>query len=395
MRHLLFTLFIIPFLMNATSNENTSIVTIMLDSTFTKESQKCYIGGWVSSDEYYIFDSAFIRKEERTIQMQIKHSIENSFSIFFSKNGPLNQDFVLEPNAEVILRVVPEMRREDGRLILSGKGSEAHNEDEKFRKNVINPIMNRLRLTSVEDSIHYYKQQISSKVIHLIETTSHPTVAYNNFLALRNGFKSFVGEKKIDEIMNYIKKKFPDVGYIQRLGKVYVPRELSEEAKRIRSWKTNIIAERYKALQQSTEIGDKIDLTFSDKNGIPKSLDDMTEEYVLVDIWASWCKPCLKEIPYIQNAMEKYKGRVGIYAISLDGYIDVWQKAIEDHKLYNFTHVIGTDNQGIPNKRIKRIKGIGVRAIPANILLNEERCIVAKNIYGDHLMQTLDSLMNQ
>lgn len=399
MRNLLF-IFLVAFFANGTLEKsanktlekNISKVTILLDSAFTKEDQQCYIAGWISSDEYYIFDSAFIKKGEQTVQFKLVHPVERDFSIYFSKHGPINKDFCLEPNAEVTLQIVPEMRNEDGALILTGKGSEAYNENLKFRRDIINPLMKKLKTTLIEDSIKYYKQLITSQSISIIKSTSHPTVARSNFLALRTGFKSFLGDKKIEETMDYIIKKFPNIDYIQRLGQTYVQRKLNKEAQRVKEWKTNIIAERYKALEQDTEIGDKLNLIFSDKQGTFISVDDMKEEYVLVDMWASWCKPCLKEIPYMKKTLEKHRDRLGIYAVSLDGNLDSWLKAIKDNDLYDFTHVIGTNPQGIPNKRVK---GIGVKAIPANFLLNRERRIVAKNLRGEQLIQTLDSLIKQ
>lgn len=55
-------------------------------------------------------------------------------------------------------------------------------------------------------------------------------------------------------------------------------------------------------------------------------------------------------------------------------------------------HVIGTDLRGMPNKRIQ---GLGIKSIPANFLLDREQRIIAKNLYGEQLVQTLDSLMQQ
>lgn len=391
MKNLLFAL-LIAFLANGASDKNLSKVTILLDSAFTGEDQRCYIAGWILGDEYYIFDSVFVRKGERTVQLELDHSIERDFSIYFSKCGPINQDFILEPNAKVTLQIVPEMRNEDGTLILTGKGSEAHNENKVFRRDIINPLMKKIKTTPNEDSLKYYKQQVATQSIKLIKSTLHPRVAYNNYIALRSGFKSFLGEAQVKEVEKYIQRKYPDIDYIQRLGKPYTPRELSKEAQRVKEWKMNIIAERNKALQQSTEIGDRLKLSFSNKRGDPISVDDVKEEYVLVDMWASWCKPCLKEIPYVKEALRKHKQKLGIYAVSLDGYLDSWQKAIEENDLQEFTHVIGTDTRGIPNKRVK---GIGVTSIPANFLLDKERRVVTKNLRGEQLIQTLDSLINR
>ena len=52
-------------------------------------------------------------------------------------------------------------------------------------------------------------------------------------------------------------------------------------------------------------------------------------KFVLMDFWASWCVPCLKEMPYWNQLVQKYGGEKIVFAnISLDRDIQFWEKAI-------------------------------------------------------------------
>ena len=53
---------------------------------------------------------------------------------------------------------------------------------------------------------------------------------------------------------------------------------------------------------------------------------------------------------------------------------------------------MGAASDGFPNERIK---GMGIKSIPANFLLDKDRRIVAKDLRGERLMQVLDSLMSK
>ena len=76
------------------------------------------------------------------------------------------------------------------------------------------------------------------------------------------------------------------------------------------------------------------ELTLNDTEGISRSLADYRGQVVLVNLWATWCIPCTKEMPALQSFYNKYKDR-GFVVIAIndgDHQPDVLQ-FIKDYKL--------------------------------------------------------------
>ena len=61
------------------------------------------------------------------------------------------------------------------------------------------------------------------------------------------------------------------------------------------------------------------DFTFTDLvTGKTTKLSDLRDKPVYLNFWATWCPPCVKELPHIQAKYEKYKDRIHFLAISVD-----------------------------------------------------------------------------
>lgn len=75
---------------------------------------------------------------------------------------------------------------------------------------------------------------------------------------------------------------------------------------------------------------DAIDIKVFDKNGHEYSLQDFKNKVVCIDVWASWCTACLKEMPYFEKLADKYKNHnIAFMAISVDDKEDIWRELLK------------------------------------------------------------------
>ncbi|MGI4021782.1 MAG: redoxin domain-containing protein [Janthinobacterium lividum] len=142
---------------------------------------------------------------------------------------------------------------------------------------------------------------------------------------------------------------------------------------------------------QATAIGSIApDFTQNDPLGKPISLSSFKGKYVLVDFWASWCGPCRQENPNVVKVYNQYKAKnFTVLGVSLDKQEGkaAWLQAIKDDGL-TWNHV---SDLKFWNNEVAAL--YGVRSIPGNFLIDPNGKIVAKDLRGDDLEQTLAKLL--
>ena len=77
------------------------------------------------------------------------------------------------------------------------------------------------------------------------------------------------------------------------------------------------------------KIGDKCpNFIFKDLDGKERTLQELEGKYVFIDVWASWCNPCLREYPHLEKLEEKFRDRnIEFVGISCDGMEWKWRGA--------------------------------------------------------------------
>lgn len=133
------------------------------------------------------------------------------------------------------------------------------------------------------------------------------------------------------------------------------------------------------------------DFTLTTPEGEEFSLSDYQGNYVLIDFWASWCQPCMVEMPNVINLYNKYNDQgFEIVGVSLDRNREDWVNTIEEEEM-NWVHgwdLADQESQGAVADLY------GVTGIPHTVLLDKEGEIIAKNLRGGDLENKLEEIFN-
>jgi peroxiredoxin len=143
-------------------------------------------------------------------------------------------------------------------------------------------------------------------------------------------------------------------------------------------------------MQDNLKIG-KIfpDFKEKDTDGNDLSISNFKGKVVLVDFWATWCGPCVAELPNVLEAYNDYHEKgFEVVGISLDSAKDKLEQFVKRRKM---PWVQYFDGQGWSNKLAQQY---GVTSIPATYLLDEGGKIVAKDLRGPALKVEIARLLD-
>lgn len=136
----------------------------------------------------------------------------------------------------------------------------------------------------------------------------------------------------------------------------------------------------YINIEQPTPSGEMVSLQ--------SVVENKQNRYVLLDFWASWCGPCMAEMPHLKEAYKLYhKKGFEIYGVSFDAKKEAWQGAIKSQQMkwVNVSTLERFDNPAAED--------YAVESIPTNYLIDcSNGVIVAKNLRGEAVLEKLAEL---
>ncbi len=116
------------------------------------------------------------------------------------------------------------------------------------------------------------------------------------------------------------------------------------------------------------------------------SLKALQGDIVVLDFWASWCDPCIYELPTLKSIVEEFKAeRVRVIGINLDRSESNFRSAVKDYEI-SYLQIYDSDDGPVGD--LYRIEGI-----PMTYIIDRNGVIHARGLRGQELIATIRELI--
>ena len=115
----------------------------------------------------------------------------------------------------------------------------------------------------------------------------------------------------------------------------------------------------------------------TDINGEAISLGSFEGKYLLIDFWAGWCVPCIKNLPDLKEIDKQFHNKgLEILGVSFDESREKWRTSVSDHEVENWKQIyVGLDNI---HKKGSISSKYEIQPIPAYILIDKNGKIIGR-----------------
>ncbi|HET8855529.1 MAG TPA: TlpA disulfide reductase family protein, partial [Salinimicrobium sp.] len=134
------------------------------------------------------------------------------------------------------------------------------------------------------------------------------------------------------------------------------------------------LTEKFETIKKLDKGNPSPTFTYENHKGGETSLDSLQGKYVYIDVWATWCGPCLREIPDLKKLEDEYKGEnIHFVSLSIDTEedYDKWKKMVTEKELGGIQVI--ADNAW----NSEFIQNYAINGIPRFILLDPQGKIVS------------------
>jgi thiol-disulfide isomerase/thioredoxin len=111
---------------------------------------------------------------------------------------------------------------------------------------------------------------------------------------------------------------------------------------------------------KKSDSNDRDDIVLTDLSGKTLDLDSHKGKVVFINFWATWCKPCIQEMPTLAIAQEKFKNENIVFLFASNEEPDQIEKFQKKHP-YNFDYV-----------RVENLEALNIQALPTTYIFDSE-----------------------
>jgi thiol-disulfide isomerase/thioredoxin len=126
-------------------------------------------------------------------------------------------------------------------------------------------------------------------------------------------------------------------------------------------------------------------------DGAPLSSDALRGKVAVVDFWATWCQPCLKEMPTLRRIQERYGDDVMLVGVCMDGAEDLSGDELRDWATRQ--EVPGWQLHDGRGWESEMVRSFGVREIPFSVVFGPDGSVLATGQRGKRLEQAVETAL--